>query len=546
MATVDIVGNKLCVTTQYREKALIEQVPGARFKDGCWWLPLSYVSYVQLFNIFGDSLDAQAIAPWPRLEHDYRAILKNIASLEDVELDYCRNDDLTPKQRVGVEFLRSSGQVCLADGMGSGKTVQACAAMESLGLGPHLVICPASVKKVWFNHIKDWTSFNPIVVEGSAAKRRDLISSVTPDDCLIMNWEQVKAHSRLAPYGSIRLTDDEKTPKELNGIRFTVIICDEAHRLANPKTKTTRAVWALESYHRFALTGTPIANHPGDFWSILHFLNPTDWPSRNRYIERYCELRWNPWGSMDIIGVKPERKEEYYELIDSCFLRRPKNEVMGRHIATVLETRYARLKPKQRKLYETFKKEQLIVDEGVTISADNQLTVNRQLLNLAMATVGEDGKLAEPSSKLDELMEFIGDLRGEQVVVYSASKQLLHLAVRRIEGAGLTYEMVTGDTPIELRHIYVERFQQGKAQLFLATTGAAGEGITLDAARLLVFLQRDYSMIKNLQALDRINRFTQQADSVTIIDIVTEDTVDERVHQIFADKVRMLKEITRD
>lgn len=547
MAEAVLQDGKIRLSLPFREKPLIQSVPGARYRDGYWWLPCTYVALTQLQHVFGDSLKLdEQLNNRLMFEGQERDYLKAAGQSDNVDLPYFRQSDMTPRQRVGAWFLTSAMRVCLADGMGAGKTVQACAAMEINRDGMHLVICPNSVKKVWFNHIKDWTTLNPVIVQGSAAKRRELINTAKGHDVLIMSWESVKAHSRLAPYGNIALSDEEREPKELNAIEFTTIICDEAHRLANPKTKQTRAIWSLEGAYRYALTGTPIANHPGDFWSILHFLDPDEWPSRSRYIDRYCDLQWNPWGSMDIVGIKPQRKEEYYDLIDCHFLRRPKNVVMGRCIETVFETRYATLRPKQKKLYDTFKKEQLIVDEGVTLSADNQLTVNRGLLNLAMATVDENGKLTDPSPKVDELMELIEDLQGEQAVIYSASKQLLHLAMRRIEAAGISYEIVTGDTHPELRSVYIERFQAGKAQLFLATTGAAGEGITLDAAKTLIFLQRDYSMIKNLQALDRINRFTQKAESVTIIDIVTEETVDERVHEIFREKVRMLKEITRD
>src|SRR5690606_18354914 len=89
-------------------------------------------------------------------------------------------------------------------------------------------------------------------------------------------------------------------PKVLNGFGFKTVICDEAHMIKEPRSQQTRAVWAVghdpSVKQRIALTGTPVANNPADIWSIMHFLQPDEFPVRGAFIDRYCPQAWNAYG----------------------------------------------------------------------------------------------------------------------------------------------------------------------------------------------------------------------------------------------------------
>ena len=56
--------------------------------------------------------------------------------------------------------------------------------------------------------------------------------------------------------------------------RWRFAVLDEAQAIKNPGAKQTRAVKALHSEARIALTGTPIENSLRDLWSIFDFINP--------------------------------------------------------------------------------------------------------------------------------------------------------------------------------------------------------------------------------------------------------------------------------
>jgi SNF2 family DNA or RNA helicase len=81
----------------------------------------------------------------------------------------------------------------------------------------------------------------------------------------------------------------------------------------------------------------------------------------------------------------------------------------------------------------------------------------------------------------------------------------------------------------------------------LFTIGAGGVGLTMTAADTIVFLQRDWSLIRNLQAEDRVHRIGSEIhEAIHIIDVVAPDTVEEWQIQRVHEKLKRLEEIRRD
>ena len=147
----------------------------------------------------------------------------------------------------------------------------------------------------------------------------------------------------------------------------------------------------------------------------------------------------------------------------------------------------------------------------------------------AFAYRDDEGKMrmAEPSCKLDALMELLEDT-DEPLVVYSQFKQLIRMAEKRLDDEKISYVSLTGDTPNEARGELVQKFQSGQSRVFLATTRAGGVGITLHRASTVVFLDRSWSPADNLQAEDRLHRIGQK-NAVQVIVIQSNGTVDREV-----------------
>lgn len=553
MTSATLDGNRIVVDTTWRQKSLITQVPGARWKNDRWTVPATYPALVQLASVFGSELEPdEGLRAFGQRLYEQRVLAHGIAQgAVPRPLSSSLADRLSPLQQQGAAWLALSEGAILADGMGSGKTVQTCVAMTEANVGMALVVCPASVKETWRRHVEEWTDLEPVVIDGSSAKRDKLLSEITDGQVAIVNYEITWRHSRLAGYGNIRLTDKEKERGPLN-IAWDLVVVDEAHRLVSPKAKQTRAMWAIGDLaeRRWALTGTPIANHPGDFWALLRFILPDEWPAKTAYVDRYCATSFSPFGGMEIVGLNVQTREEFWGLISPHFLRRGLEEIMGREIKKTRITRYCSLSPKHRKVYKDFKKEMLaeLPDDELLMALD-PFAKNGRLVQLASAMLEEDGeggyRMCMPSPKVDALVELLTDLGDEPLVVYSASKQLIGLAADKLDKLGVRWTKITGDEDSTERSRAEDDFQNGRVRVIFLTRAGA-EGITLTASRYVAYMMRDWSMIANEQSEDRIRRWTQEHDEVFVVDLATEDTVDARLVEAFFEKSSMMNEITRD
>ena len=580
MAHADIErDDRITVWSEPREKDLIRQAPGARYDATArvWTVPLSWSSCKVLRGVFGSQLTVgEALAKWAWDEVNSR-IEPCMRLRESLEEESIADDRLYPFQRAGVAFLSQAERALLADEMGTGKTIQTICALQELTrrgheVFPALVIAPNSMKLTWKAEFKKWwPSAQVEVITGGAVKRRKALDADA--DVYIINWESVRLHSRLAPYGSIHLKDEEKEPKELNRIDFRTVVADEAHRMKDPGAKQTRAVWAVahqdEVRYRFALTGTPLANAPDDLWSLLHFIDPTEWPAKTKYVERYCHISWNAFGGMDVIGVRPEMKDEFFSILDPRMRRMPKELVLPFLPKKIHQRRYIELPAKQRKAYDQMEASMIAQLEEGTLLATNPLVQLTRLVQFSSAYVElhtdpdrneTRAVMTDPSGKIDEMMAILDELDpSESVVVAAESRQLIELAAKRLdekqrERVGQrksptpwTYRLITGGLTEDMRERAKEDFQEGRCRLLLFTMKAGGVGLTLTRAGVAIFLQRSWSMLDNKQAEDRIHRIGSEIhDKVVIIDLIAQGTVEERQLDMLAEKDERLQEIVRD
>ena len=329
MPHADIMGDRIFVQTAWNERDLVKLIPGARYhtEHKMWHLPLTWPACLQLRGVFGEKLTyGDQLANWAYAERIRADTSLRLRGLTHPEAGPLPGDRLREFQRAGVDYLRVAGSALLADDMGLGKTVQILALLDELrrtgdGL-PALVVCPKSVKLNWAREAAAWLPrANSYVIGGGAAGRRSALldASEDPDALVMVSFDALRSHSRLAPYGSIRLrrcrecgnvetqvqpSMCEVHPQELNWMPFKTVIIDEAHRIKDPSAKQTRAAWAVghsdSVRRRFALTGTPIGNAPDDLWSIMHFLAPDEHPVKSTYVDRYCLTSWGVYGGVEI------------------------------------------------------------------------------------------------------------------------------------------------------------------------------------------------------------------------------------------------------
>lgn len=580
MITVELVDDKKVSVVSdmpFRDNDLIRQVPGSRHnsKTQLWTIPKTWASYQTIYAIFGiDNVTlGEKFHAWAVEEYEER--IKPSMELRSA-WDAPGDPALYPFQRAGVQFLKTAQRALLCDEPGSGKTIQAIRTLYSLWNDdqkypfPALVVAPSNMTLTWKKEFDRWfPGLVVTVIRGTATQRRKALD--TPSHVYVINYENLKSHSRLAHYGSIKLktciecdssvTDPKATrakchvcKKELNEIPWRSIIVDEAHKLKNPQTQQTRACWALagpDTEYIYGLTGTPIASKPNDLWGALHMLAPEEHPSHTKFLERYCLTELDIWGALQIKGLQPSTSAEFFALVDPRMRRMPKEAVLPFLPPKLYSTRYVDMSAKQAKAYNQMADGMMAQVEGGTVVATDQLSVTTRLTQFSSAygelNAADSIILATPSNKIDTMLEILDELAGAPAVVFAQSKQLIDLAAAALEKAKISYSMIVGGQNDEQREMNKEKFQNGQVRVVLCTIAAGGIGITLNRANTAIFLQRSWSMIDNLQAEDRVHRIGSEVhDHVQIIDIVSNGTLEVAQRRALERKGDMLQEIVRD
>jgi SNF2 family DNA or RNA helicase len=572
----------IVINAEWRFKELCKSIPGAKWDAATmvWSVPTSWATCLALRSTFkNDLVIGPRLTEWAGQELANRITpaneLRELETLEDP-----LNEDLFPHQRAGVKFLATARRALLADEPGLGKTAQAIRALKLLQengtpIFPALIVCPNTLKKNWKREFdKWWPGLDIQIIKGSATQRRKQFDE--PAQVFIINWESLRGHSRLAPYGSVALArckdcggHDEKVTenrcevhkRELNGIDFKAVIADEIHRSKEPKSKQSRALWAAtgDADIRYALTGTPIANNVLDLWSILHWISPEEWPSKTRWIDRMVNTMLNAFGGMMVLGIKPHMEPEFYAALNPRMRRMLKAKVLPWLPEMMFERRDVEMSTKQKKAYDQMRDMMIAeLEGGEAITAPSALTQTIRLLQFAssyaeIAANEETGEikaiLADPSCKVDALMDDIksGDFGNDSVAVCAVSRQLIYLLSAALTKEKIAHGLITGAQTEDERQQAVDDFQAGKIKWILFTAQAGGVGITLTAARRLIMLQRPWSLVDHRQALDRVHRIGSEIhDSIIVTDYVTEGTIEERVIQVLETKADNFEQIVRD
>ncbi len=558
-ATIDLVGDRIVLTVGPRDHELAKRIPGGNFKGGVWSFPRGYQVCLAARAEFGDSLVVgDSLNQWG---HSYKAWRSHVGS---DELFLSVGDDrLMQHQVTGAAWLEHVGRGAVLDDRGLGKTITTIAGMRAFDIKRFLVVSPATLVKNWAREIEKWypEAGSVSIVRGTpTVKAKQISESAGP---VVVGWESMRTLSRLAPYGDIELSAKERAPGPLNEAGLEGVIFDEVHRAVDPHAKQTRAFWTIAHGCdvRMAATATPIVNSPEDMWSILYGLVPYEvpWP-RSKWIARYCLSGQGRFG-FEVWGFNPHTKDELFAVVDGRLLRRTwESSGVEKPTAMPPQVREVEMETKQRKAYDLLKKELTLPseDSGEPLLVKNPLELATRLVQAAAGVPMleehnlEDGTtvvkvvaLGLPSAKWSAMLDILADTKGEPIVVFAESRLLIDLIAGQLEKTKVSYVRITGAEAPGARQESIDKFQAGESRVALCTYGAGAEGITLTRANIVVRLQRSWSMVKNFQALGRIDRIGQTRP-VQVIDVLTSDSIESRVWDAGEVKEGYLQELLRD
>jgi len=226
----------------------------------------------------------------------------------------------------------------------------------------------------------------------------------------------------------------------------------------------------------------------------------------------------------------------YRVLKDDC-LDLPKKTFMKRIV---------QLSSDQLKVYDQMRKTALATINGKMTTTATALT---QIMRLQQITCGhfkaDDGTMQDiPNNRIKELVDILYEIEGK-VVIWAHWQRDVNLIIKEIvkefgEGCCVDYY---GLTPQDERQENIKKFQEDeKVRFFVGTPQTGGYGITLTAASNMIYYSNGYDLEKRKQSEARIDRIGQ-TKPMTYIDILAEDTIDEKIVLALRKKVNIATEI---
>jgi SNF2 family DNA or RNA helicase len=296
------------------------------------------------------------------------------------------------------------------------------------------------------------------------------------------------------------------------------------------------------------MTGSPITKNPLDLYTQCEFLDPyllnhsSYYSFRNRYAEmKTMHVRGRSiqvvYAFQNLAELSDKVKGFSYRVLkEDCLDLPPKNFIK----------RYVTLTPDQKKVYQQMKKEAIATLNGKVTST---MTVLTQLMRLHQITCGhftaDDGSTQSvESNRLNELMSVLEETEGKAIIWANYQLSVGEIIQRITKEYGKdSYVHYYGLTSQEDRQDFIRKFQNDpKCRFLIGTPQTGGYGITLTQANTVIYYSNGYDLEKRLQSEDRAHRIGQKK-TVTYVDLICEDTVDEKIVKALRNKINIASEV---
>jgi SNF2 family DNA or RNA helicase len=388
--------------------------------------------------------------------------------------------------------------------MGLGKTAQAILSLRLLfhqgQIRQALLVCPKPLVHNWSRELKLWAPDIPFEVLDSDPDRRR--SAWLHSNCplKLVNYETLTRDADLA--------GDEK-------VFFDVVVLDEAQRIKNKESKTAQVVRGLHRARSWALTGTPIENHPDDLVNLFAFIDPDRIPP----------------------DTPPRRLPQF---TSDCILRRTKDDVQSDMPPKLIKDLEVELTPAQREAYTRAETEGVIhlneLGETITVSHVFQLVMRlKQICNFDPLT-GESAKLEQLLTDIEEVAA-----NGRKALVFSQWVEPLRVLAEALAPYGpLEYH---GQVPQAERTPTLDRFKADPDRhVLLMSYGCGSVGLNLQFADSVFLFDRWWNPAVEDQAINRAHRLGQR-HVVTVTRFVVGDTIEQRIANILEAKRKVFNDL---
>ncbi len=490
------------------------------------WIRLNAFEKVEL----AAGVDADTRHVWHDLTHMKSPTPPNLTGLVST---------LRPYQQIGVDWLwflfnhQLSGLLC--DDMGLGKTHQAMALMAAIinNAKEHnaprpkfLVLCPTSVLYHWQEKLEKYLPGVKVLTLHGEFRKTDI---TTAEFDILLTSYGIWRNS----YTTLSQTD------------FALAVFDEIQIAKNHISRTHLALLHVKGGMRLGMTGTPIENHLRELKALFDLVLPTYMPSEADY---------------NRIFVKPIQKEQnarriqiLKQFVKPFVLRRRKEEVLTDLPEKTEEISHCALSPTQRKLYQDVwidaraKLMEELTDTNKPIPYIHIFSIISHFKQICDHPALYLKKISDykkyHSGKWDLFLELLNEAREseQKVVVYSQFLGMLDIIEHHLKEHKIGFAGIRGATVD--RGEQLQRFHRDpKCEVFVASLQAAGLGVDLTAASVVIHYDRWWNAARENQATDRVHRIGQTR-GVQVFKLVTKDTFEERIDAIISRKKELMEDV---
>lgn len=448
--------------------------------------------------------------------------LTNVTKIEKISLPKKFNGTLREYQQDGYRWLAFMYKyrfgACLADDMGLGKTIQTIAFLGGIAEGiiasrcktatPHLIIVPPTLIFNWQNEIQ--TFYPSLQIKVYAGINRT---------CDFNGFDVV-----LTTYDTVRIDI-----KNLAPISFHTIILDEAQAIKTIESGRAAAVRQLKGICTITLTGTPLENHIGEFYSIIDVALPGLLPKYKDFMS----------------AAKQDELGGLVKKMNTFVLRRTKEKILKDLPDKVESDVLLEMSSRQQKIYATTVVEvKRAIDHAYSTKTGAQaniiaLTAILRLRQICVSPRLIDAKDAADTPKIDCLKEKLEEIvaEGGAALVFSQFTSCLDLIEETLKAANLRFHRIDGSTPMGNRKKIVEAFQEPKHEvaILLLSLKVGGAGLNLTRANYIFHIDPWWNPAVENQASARAHRIGQK-NTVFVTRLIMHDSIEEKMMKLKADK----------
>lgn len=430
-------------------------------------------------------------------------------------------------QKYAIQFIidHPIAAIFLDCGMGkTGITLMAILALmyDYFEVGKVLIVAPKRVAKhTWvdeINKFEDFGVFTYSVVVGTAAERMAALKADA--DIYITNRESL-------PW----IIEESGMP-----VIWDMIVLDELSSFKNYACKRFKALMKIRPKVRriVGLTGTPTGS--GGYMDLFGEYKALDMGQRlGRFIGQYRSAYFRPLATNGQIvysyGLLPGAQEMINRKISDITISM--SAVDHLDMPEKIETVYpVYLDEEERRTYESMKDNLIIQTEEGEVTASNAGVLSSKLCQLAAGAIySDDGVVAEVHGrKLDAVEDIVESMLGRPLMIVYFFRHDADRLAERLTSMKASFDFIDSDGSIE-------RWNRGELSVCLLHPMSAGFGLNLQESgcNTILFFSTPWSVEAVSQTVARLYRIGQKHCTVTVMHIVTKDTIDERIMKAVSD-----------